>query len=149
MWQAFFDGTSNLTDMPNMVIHTLYIKWVCACACICVHVGHAPWVLWINNDVMEMVLAICHKEAAMRQLLAPINTVWEKCDDRTKFNDAWGVWVCVCVCVSVWVHVYVCVSLLSLAPCSCHLAWFPHLSLFSQSYTASVCVCVCVSIAYL
>ncbi len=30
-----------------------------------------------NDDVMGLVLTICHKKAAMRQLLAPINTLTE------------------------------------------------------------------------
>ena len=100
MWHTFFDRTSNLTMGTLICLVWSYTQYSG-----CVHVHVCVCVLWISDDVMELVLAICHKEAAMRQLLAPINTVWEKCDDCTKFNGTCvcGVCVYVCVCVCVWV----------------------------------------------
>ena len=61
-----------------------------------------------KNDVTGLVITICHKEAATRQLLAPMNTLLETMMiNCTKFNGTW-TW-CVYLCVFQCMCRYVCV----------------------------------------
>lgn len=73
MWQDFYvlPVTSPWAHSYALYGHTHSMVGVYVCV-------SASQVCAMNNDdVMGLVLTICHKKAAMRQLLAPINTLTE------------------------------------------------------------------------